>query len=215
MEERKEPIDILKTIEQEMDSDIHPILKKILDNIKPIGIAVGGIVVAVAVYTGVTSYQESQRNKAISELGSIMVMADENARIAKLESFSQSGPASLRPAAQLELASVFMAKGEYDKAANAWQALEKVDGMRMVAGLGQAKMMMRKGDYTQAVSLLSTLKKDAGEEFSSAVASTLAFAAEKAGQKDLAIAEYEFLKSKEPGNEAFLEFKIATLKAKS
>ena len=33
----KENLDILKTIEQEMDTDVHPLLKMILDNIKAIG----------------------------------------------------------------------------------------------------------------------------------------------------------------------------------
>ena len=104
MEERNATNDILATIEQEMDSDIHPLLKKILDNIKPIGITIGGIVVAVAVYSGVTTYQESQREKAVSELGVIMTMADQTARIQKLEAFAASGPKELRSAAQLELA---------------------------------------------------------------------------------------------------------------
>jgi glucose uptake protein GlcU len=77
MEERNATTDILKTIEQEMDSDIHPLLKKILDNIKPIGIAIGGIVVAASRHiSGVTSYQESQHEKAVSELGGIMILAD-------------------------------------------------------------------------------------------------------------------------------------------
>ena len=122
MEERNEPTDILKTIELEMDTDIHPLLKKILDNIKPIGIAVVGIVTAVAIYSGVTSYQEAQHAKAVSELGSIMILADKSARTEKLEAFAQSGPQELRPAVQLELAQISMNEGNFDKAASAWQA---------------------------------------------------------------------------------------------
>jgi hypothetical protein len=49
----------------------------------------------------------------------------------------------------------------------------------------------------------------------SAISANLAFAAEKAGQTDLAISEYEALKSKDSGNEAFLDYKIGTLKPKS
>lgn len=215
MEERNEPTDILKTIELEMDTDIHPLLKKILDNIKPIGIAVGGIVTAVAIYSGVTSYQEAQHAKAVSELGSIMILADKSARTEKLEAFAQSGPQELRPAVQLELAQISMNEGNFDKAASAWQAVSKNEGMRVIAGLGEAKALILKGEYAKAVEILSGLKKDAGEEFAPAISANLAFAAEKAGQTDLALAEYEALKSKESGNEAFLDYKIGTLKPKS
>lgn len=215
MEERKETNDILATIEQEMDSDIHPLLKKILDNIKPIGITVGGIVVAVAVYSGVTSYQESQYEKAVSELGVIMTMADQGARIEKLETFAKSGPEELRSAAQLELARIYMDQNDYEKAAGAWQTIGKGTDIRVIAGLGEAKALILKGDHAKAVEILSALKKDAGQEFLPAISANLAFAAEKAGQIELAISEYEALKSKEGGNEAFLDYKIGTLKSKS
>lgn len=215
MEERKETHDILATIEQEMDSDIHPLLKKILDNIKPIGITIGGIVVAVAVYSGVTSYQESQYEKAVSELGVIMTMADQGARIEKLEAFAKSGPEELRSAAQLELARIYMDQNDYEKAAGAWQTIGKGTDIRVIAGLGEAKALILKGDHAKAVEILSALKKEAGQEFLPAISANLAFAAEKAGQIELAISEYEALKSKEGGNEAFLDYKIGTLKSKS
>jgi len=215
MEERNAPTDILKTIEQEMDSDIHPVLKKILDNIKPIGLTVGAIVAAVAVYSGVTSYQKSQHASAVQELGSIMVMTDQAARTGKLETFAKSGADDLRAAAQLELARIFMDSGEFDKAADVWRTVGQRPGMRTIAGLGEAKAHMFKGDHAKAVEILSALKKDAGEEFAPAISANLAFAAEKAGQKDLAIAEYEALKSKDSGNEDFLSYKIGKLKAKT
>lgn len=215
MEERNAPTDILKTIEQEMDSDIHPVLKKILDNIKPIGLTVGAIVVAVAVYAGVTSYQKSQHASAVQELGGIMVMTDQAARTGKLETFAKSGADDLRAAAQLELARIFMDSGEFDKAADAWRTVAQNPGMRTVASLGEAKAHMFKGDHAKAVEILNALKKDAGEEFAPAISANLAFAAEKAGQKDLAIAEYEALKSKDSGNEDFLSYKIGKLKAKT
>lgn len=215
MEERTPQTDILKTIEQEMDSDVHPLLKKILDNIKPIGIAVGGIVAAVAVYTGVSSYSASQHDKAVSQLGSIMVLDDQAARTEKLQAFLQSGPADLRPAAQIELARIFMDTAEYDKAAAAWKTVANSANMKTVAGLGEAKSLILKGDYAGAVTVLSALKKDAGEEFGGAVSANLAFAAEKAGQTDLAVAEYEALKAKSGGSDAFLEYKIGKLKAKT
>ena len=215
MEERGQTTDILKTIEQEMDSDIHPLLKKILDNIKPIGITIGGIVTAVAVYAGVTSYQEAQHAKAVSELGGIMVLADQNARTEKLQAFAQSGSKELRPAAQLELARIFMDQTDFEKAAEAWRSVGQNADIRIIAGLGEAKALILGGQPAKAVEILSALKKDAGPEFAPAISANLAFAAEKAGQTELAISEYEALRSKESGNEAFLDYKIGALKSKS
>lgn len=212
MEERKQPTDILRTIEQEMDSDIHPALKKILDNIRPIGLAVGGIVVAVAVFAGVRSFQESQREKAVAEMGRILILADQNARMERLQTFAQTAPTALKPAIQLELARIYMDRGDFEKAADAWRNVGNEAGMGVVSGMGEAKALMLKGDHAAAVTVLSGLKKDAGEEFLSAVSANLAFAAEMAGQNDLAIAEYEFLRAKDSGNEAFLDYKIGRLK---
>lgn len=212
MEERNAPADILKTIEQEMDSDIHPILKMILDNIKIIGLTVGGVVAAVAVYSGVTAYQESRHEKAVSEMGQILILQDKSAKVERLQSFAQQAPEDLRPAIQLELARIFMDQGEYEKAATAWHVVGEQEGMRVLAGLGEAKALIFKGDFAGAVTILSTIKKDAGQDFLPAVSANLAFAAEKAGQTDLAIAEYESLRSQDSGNEAFLDYKIGRLK---
>jgi thioredoxin-like negative regulator of GroEL len=101
------------------------------------------------------------------------------------------------------------------KAAAAWKSVAGSADMKTVAGLGEAKALVMKGDYAGAVTILSALKKDAGEEFAGAISANLAFAAEKAGQTDLAIAEYEALKTKDSGNDAFLEYKIGKLRAKT
>ena len=215
MEENRAQTDLLKTIEQEMDSDLHPLLKKILDNIKTIGLGVGGVVVAVAVYSGVTAWQGSQHDKAVSELGAIMVMDDGADRTGKLKAFAASGPADLRPAALLELAAVNMQAGDFDGAVQAWKSLSQKDNMRAVAGLGEARALMLGGNFAAAVDVLSALKQNAGEEFVAPISSALAFAAEKAGRTDLAIAEYEAMKSLAGGSAAFLDYKISKLKAEN
>jgi len=110
---------------------------------------------------------------------------------------------------------VNMQAGEFDEAVQAWKALAQKDGMRAVAGLGEARALILKGDFAAAVDVLSALKQGAGEEFVAPISSALAFAAEKAGQTDLAIAEYETMKSLTGGNSAFLDYKISKLKAKN
>jgi len=215
LEQYNEKNDLLKAIEMEADSDMHPLLKAILDNIKPIGMVLGGIVVAVGIYSGITSYQESQHAKAVSALGSIMITNDPAARTQKLEDFVKTGAVDLRIAAQLELAKTYMDAKEYDKAAAAWQAVSVGASMKTVAGLGEAKALMFKGDYAKATDILLGLKKDAGDDYAQLISSTLAFAAEKAGKNDIALGEYETLKTKSGSNTTYLDHKILTLKGKT
>lgn len=211
----KQNLDILKTIEQEMDADVHPILKKILDNIKLIGLAVFGIIAAVAIYSGVDTYREKERAKAVSELGALSEVADPAERIQKLESFISSAPADIRRGAQLELASLYMEQKEFEKAAAVWKSVDFKNKAQfdVVAGLAEAKALMLQGDYAKAVDILVKIQKDAGSAMQPIVSGALAFAAEKSGQTDLAIAQYKALKAANPGEgSTFLDYKIAQLK---
>lgn len=108
-----------------------------------------------------------------------------------------------------------MEKNEFEKAAGAWRSVSQNADTRVIAGLGEAKALILGGEPAKAVEILDALRKDASEEFAAAISSNLAFAAEQAGQFELAIAEYEALKTKESGNEAFLDYKISSLKSKS
>lgn len=211
----KENLDILKTIEQEMDTDVHPFLKMILDNIKAIGVAVFLIVAAVAVYSGMDVYREKERAKAVSELGLLLETADPAERTQKLESFVASAPSDIRLGARLELASLYMEQNEFEKAAAVWKNVESEskDQFSVVAALAESRALMLKNDYAKAVDILVKAQKNADSAMRPMISGALAFAAEKAGQKDLAIAEYTALKEANPGGAEFLDHKIAQLKS--
>lgn len=217
MSEQTRQPDLLKTIEQEMDSDIHPFLKKILDNIKPISWVVGGIIAVAAVYSAVTSYQDRQAAKSASQLGAIITQSDQSAKITQLEAFALSAPGSLRVAVQLELAKIYTEANNYAQAAKAWQAVAGSDlpEMRSIARFGEAQSYIFQREYAKAVDLLTALKQDAIDEYQTAISNALAFAAEKAGQTELALAEYQSLKTTDPSNSSYLDYKIAMLKPKN
>lgn len=215
MEDHNVSPDILNTIQHEIDDDIHPFLKLILDNLKPIALAVGGIVLVVGIYSGVTAYQEAQYAKSVSTLGTILVEQDMNARIKKLEDFAATAPKELQTGIHLELARLYTASGEPTKADEAWKNIGQQEGMGTISALARANSLIRESNYAAAVEILADAKKNAAEEYAAIISSTLAFAAEQAGQKDVALAEYEFLKSKGQGSDAFLDYKISLLKAAS
>lgn len=216
MSEKSGQPDLLRTIEQEMDSDLHPFLKKILDNIKPISWAIVGIIAVAATYTAVTSYQDRQTTKAVSQLGNILMLTDQNAKSEQLEAFALSAPGNLRIAAQLELAKVYGDAKNYAQAAKAWQAVAKSGGaeMRTIATFGEAQNYIFQGEYAKAVDLLTGLKQDAIDEYQVVISTTLAFAAEKSGQTELALAEYQSLKTTDSANISYLDYKIAQLTPK-
>lgn len=207
--------DILDTIQHEMDDDIHPFLKLILDNLKPIALAVGGIVLVVGIYSGITSYQEAQYTKAVSTLGTILIEPDVQARIKNLEGFAASAPKELQTGVQLELARLYAAQGDQPKADEAWKAIGQQHGMETISALARANGLIQKADFAGAVKILTAAKKNAAKDYAPVIASTLAFAAEQSGQKDVALAEYEFLKSEGQGLDAFLDYKINSLKSAS
>lgn len=205
--------DILRTIEQEMDSDIHPLLKKILDNIKSIGLVIGGIILVVAVYSGYSAYTDSRQAEATEKFGEIMLQPDPKERISHLEAFAANAPSDMLIAVHLELAKTLMETGAFDRAAQSWETVAATDERaRVFAGLGKAKSLMMRQEYSQAMDVLHSIKALAGEGLSPLISSTLAFAAEKAGQKDVAVAEYEAMKAADPSISPYAEYKIAQLK---
>ena len=212
----KQP-DILRTLEQEMDADMHPLLKMILDNIKAIGLGVAMIILSVAVYAWFSSYQEEQKTRAVSQLGKIIIIDNPEERVVQLTALLAATPEATRPAIQLELAKSYLELEKYDQAGQAWQALDTAGraDLQVIARLGAAKSFLLSGKYADAATALRALKTVAGEDFVSLVSNTLAFAEERAGNIQAALAEYEAIKAKEATNAAFIDYKISMLKQKS
>ncbi|GAB1410899.1 hypothetical protein MASR1M90_20530 [Desulfovibrionales bacterium] len=208
---------ILRTIEQEMDTDMHPVLKKILEHIKPIGLGIGILVAGVAIYAWFSSYQEEQAHRIASQLGQILVADSPKERISQLTALQASAPQSIQPAIALELAKSYLEADDFAQAERTWQALatQGLADVQEVARLGEAKSLIMAGKYAEAAALLRTLKAGASDEFISLIANTLAFAEEQAGNTQAALAEYQSILDKEPSSAPFIEYKITQLKQKN
>jgi len=205
---------IIEEIEQEADEDMHPLLKKILDNVKPIGLGIAGVVLAVGVYSGFQSLQDSKVEEARAQLGTILAEQDTDARIDALQSFRTEAPDSLQTGISLELAKSGMASDRLDVALDAWTRLtaNSDSTLHMVAGLGRARVLSMQGKDKEALDVLSSLKTKDHEGYAAILNTQIAESAERAGDTTLALAAYQDMKNQAKGQEtSYIDFKIAML----
>jgi len=209
--------DILEEIEQEADQDLHPLLQKILDNLKPIGIGIGAIILVVGAYSGYTTYAKIQDKKLNNALGEILIEEDTAKRITSLNQFIEEHPSAMPVGTLMEVANAAMTGKDYTEAASAWSKVAgKTDGdIEVLALMGQARALSLDGKYKEALSVLDTVDTEAAKDFATPLARQIAFAAEQAQDWTKALAAYEELKTAGAvTNTGFLDMKIADIKAK-
>jgi predicted negative regulator of RcsB-dependent stress response len=191
----------------------------LVGNLKPIAIGCGAVVLAAAVFAGVNSWRARTAAKAADALGVILIEKTEPAaRIQALDDFLKTAPSKLRPTALLELASTAMLTKQFDKAATAWDELEKDGGpdMKIIAAIGRAKCLLMTDKAKDALALLESVKTKAPESYALPLTRQIAAAAEQAGNTQVALTAYSELAEKDTGpGKPFYEFKVNQLKSKS
>lgn len=212
-------VEQLEQIKKAVPDTSQRLFELLVTNLKPIAIGCGVIVLAVAVYSGVDHWRQRQAAKASDALGVILIeQADAEARAKALEDFLKDAPGALKPTVQLELAAAATLAKQYDKAAEAWTALEGSSSpdLKAVAAIGHAKTLLLSGKAKEAQTLLEGYKAKAPEAYAAAVTRQIAVAAEAAGDAPAASAAYAELAGKAEGQlKPFYEFKANQLKTKS
>jgi predicted negative regulator of RcsB-dependent stress response len=191
----------------------------LVQNMKPIAIGCGIIILAAGAYSGFKYWRAAQLAKAADAMGVVLIeRADPAARVTGLEEFLKDAPSGLKATGQLELATAAMLAKQYDKAASAWAELEGSPSpdLRVVAGIGHAKCLLLTGKAQEAQALLEGLKAKAPAAYAEAITRQIAVAAEAAGNTPAAAAAYEELAGKAEGSgKPFFVFKANQLKQKS
>lgn len=194
--------------------ELHPILHFLSSNLKLIALALGGLLLVVALISGYRAWSDSRLAEAREELGKLTAAGGED-RLANLQAFAKEAPSALRTAALLEVATAAVEEDNQAVALEAFRALRdsSEDGVRATAELGVANALMAMGKPDEA---LQGLKAASGlpEAYKAPLARARAQAAEAAGQLDEAIAAYEQLRELEPGNAEFMAAKSADLQAR-
>jgi hypothetical protein len=191
----------------------------LVENMKPIAVGCGAIVLAAAVYAGVDAWQTRSAAKAADKLGVILIeKLDPKARVQALDDFLKDSPSRLRPTVLLELAGSAMLDKQYDKANTAWAELEGSPSldMKIIATIGHAKSLLMAGKAQEALTLLEAIKAKAPESYEMTLTRQIAVAAEQAGNVQTAQTAYATLAEKDAGpSKAYFEYKANQLKAKS
>ncbi len=194
--------------------ELHPILHFLSSNLKAIALAVGGILLIVALVSGYKSWRETRLADAREELGKL-VAANGSNRLADLQAFAGQAPSAMRTAALLELARAAVEEEDQAVALETFRKLRDVaDGeLRATAELGMANALVDMGKPAEA---LQSLKAASGipEAYKASLARTRAQAAEAAGQLNEAVAAYEELRELEPANAEFIAAKLSGLQAR-
>lgn len=208
---------IIDEIEQEADHDMHPFLKKILDNMQPIAIGIGAIILVVGGYTGYTSYARNQAVALNNELGTILTIDDPAQQITSLKKFIENNPSSMSVGTLMELANAEMKNKNYQEAADAWAkvAAKSDNDIKPLALMGQARALSLQGKNKEALAILEGIDTLTGKNFATSLGRQIAFTAERTGDWKKALTAYEGLKTDGAvTNTAFLDMKIAAIKAK-
>jgi predicted negative regulator of RcsB-dependent stress response len=209
----------LEQIKKAVPDTSQRLFEFLVDNLKPIAIGCGALLLIVAIYAGVSSWRERQTAKAADALGVILIeKTDTKARVAALEAFLKDAPGSLRPTVLLELAASAMIDRQFDKAATAWTELEGSSSpdMKVLAGIGHARSLLLAGKAPEALALLQALKGKSPEAYGVPITRQIAVAAEQAGDTKVALEAYTELATKAEGTgKPYFEFKANQLKAKS
>lgn len=220
---KQDPIQpqFMQQIESEADSTLHPLLEKILNNLKLIGLIIGGIVLIAAGISGYKLYQNHRAEQATARLGEILSVEAPGARAEKLAEFAQNAPSNLAAGIELELARSLMQNKDYKQAAKTFADLKNMDeDLLPIAVLGQAKALQLAGDYGRALKVLEEHKGKLPKEYKRPLKNMLAFCAEKSQNWQKALAAYQELKSESSmaqgqGRTGFFDFKIKQMQEKT
>lgn len=202
--------------EQGVKDEMHPLLRKITDNLKVIGIVIGAIVLVAASYSGFTFFKQRQIASAQNELGQILTQQEPGQAADALAEFLPQAPSSMRQGVRLEMARLSMEAKNYAQAQNAWQGLmdnaPPEDPLRTVAAFGLAKTQRLQDQPQKALQTLENIREDTDEAYRQFLLSELAATAEAAQKWQTAISAYKSLRdSQNTRQKDFLNYKISQL----
>ncbi len=205
----------MEQIEQEANESLHPLLQKIVDNIRLIGLTLLVIIGSVGGYAWYQNNQESKMATAREKLGTIAMEKDAGKKIEALNAFLGKAPAQMKTAIRLELIQTYQLQQDYKSSLQQWDKLAASTDktIKTLALLGQANDNVQLKQFDKALSQLKQAKDVAGEAYTTIISSQIGNVAEQAGKWQDALGAYEDLKNDiRITNKDFINYKINQLK---
>lgn len=200
----------------EVGDEVHPFLRAISENIKPIIIIVSVFLLGLGAYLAVDGYLEKARKQSVEDLGRIELIADAAERRMNLEAFLTDAPDTLRVNVLFELAAACLELGDKEAALGYWDQIEVPadSDMAVVMDVGRAGILAQEGKWQESLDLLQSLRQAASESYTFTLVRLIAATAEQAGDIELAMQTYEELRSMGQGDSLYLDYKISELARK-
>jgi len=211
---------IIHQIEEEATEDIHPLLKKIYENIKIIAFVIGGIILVAACYSGYQFYHQHRMQTAQNRLANIYAQDSKQKKIKGLKEFLVQAPEEMRQGILFELARDFMQENKFDQAMSYWEQLRsktKDINIKTVAALGQAKSLRLQGNLQKALQVLETIAQKAPNPYHRNIYMEIATTAELSKDWPRALSAYKEIQSNQKltnQKDNYIEYKISQLKQK-
>jgi len=203
----------------ELGDGMHPLLRKLQENIKIIAVVAGAFVLVFGGYAIYDYVQTKRLASAGEQLGKILVSTGGEERVTALEAFVASAPAALETSGLMELAAALKNQERHEEALEVWNQLQgQVDPtLEPVVVLGKSEALESLGRPDEALTLLEGFKAGAPEPYMPTVDRRIAELAEESGDMAKALAAYRELEQYErlgPSVKEYLRYKIAQLEAK-
>lgn len=171
---------------QNVPEELHPVLRKLLDNLRTVGLAAAVILAVAAVAAVIQHVRGSSLDKARAELGRILLQPAATARIEALEKLAADAPEAVLPAVRIELAAALTAAGEHAKAEAVLDKLAKdaPPSLATPAAMAKAAALSRRGEHRAALAALLAARQGAPQDYALPLARQAAAEAMLAGDAE-------------------------------
>lgn len=216
----EESKNVFGRIEEEMNEEIHPLFRKLRDNLREIGIVLGAIILVAAFITGYKYYQQHTIKSTQQEFEKILTSTQGKDRIQKLEDLLSTAPSALKQSILMEICKRSMNQKMYSKASGYWTQLAETttdSNIEVIAKLGRANSLRLQDKNQEAMQVLQDLSGNAPQAFQKSINFELAVVAEKEKDWQKALSAYQSLLSDsgfEGKRQQYIQYKISKLKQK-
>lgn len=149
------PDSLVDSIQSEVAAEASPLLQFLVEKARYIAIGIVLFIAAIIGYWVFASQAESRRVDDLKSLGEILVVANAETRLAKLEAFSANAPDAMKSAVLFNILEAAVAAGDMDKQYAAWEGISRLTPeIKVNALLGMSEIRARQGKYQEALALL-------------------------------------------------------------
>ena len=207
-------------IEEEMNEEIHPLYRKLRENLREIGIVLGAIILVAASITGYKYYQQHTIKSTQQEFEKILTSTQGKNTVQKLDNLLSAAPSALKQSILMEVCKRSMNQEMYSQAAGYWTQLSETtsdSNIEVIAKLGKAKALRLQDKNQEAMQVLQDLSQDAPKAFKKSINFELAVVSEKQNDWQKALSAYQDLlaDSKLGGKrQQYIRYKISRIKQK-